>query len=247
MYNFDPNTTIADIGNWLRDLQKKSRLKKVVIGISGGKDSAVAAALCCRAFGKEHVYGLLMPNGEQPDIDDSRLVCASLRIVSQEIPISAAYQEILRAVGDISREARINIAPRLRMTILYTWGQTHHCRVCGTGNLSEIMLGYFTKHGDGASDFNPLADLTSVEVVEIGRCLSEIPTKIVEKTPQDGLCGMSDEENLGISYQTIHNYIRKTGDEISQRDLDKIIELERKGMHKRIGIPSPFEFLWFLM
>jgi NAD+ synthase len=239
-YNFDAIKVRDEIIDWLKSLKESTGLQKVVLGISGGKDSTIVAALCCRAFGSENVYGLLMPNGHQTDIQDSYNVCNLLGIQHYVKNIKPVYDAEIALLEDdgtvVSKEAKINIAPRIRMTTLYAWGQTNHCRVCGTSNLSEITLGYFTKYGDGGTDFNPIGALTSLEVIAIGDTLDELPYNLIHKTPSDGLCGMSDEERLGLKYVDVHNYIRKTG-EVDEEIRKKIEQLEKYGMHKRKPIP----------
>lgn len=239
MYNFDAKEATEGCIEWIREYAKNNNMHKVVIGISGGKDSYIAAALCCKALGKENVIGIMMPNGEQKDISDSVDVCMDLDIEHYTVNIYDAYHgilgEVLACGVGASAEAKINIAPRLRMTTLYTIGQTLHARVCGTGNLSEITLGYCTKYGDMASDFNPLANFTSVEVVQIGDYLG-LKHHLVHKTPADGITGSSDEQNMGITYLDTHNYIR--GLSVSDKAIEKIKAREIMSMHKRNKIPS---------
>lgn len=241
-YSFTSFEVRNDIIAWIQHYAKASGMKKVVIGISGGKDSAVCAALCCRAIGKENVIGLLLPNGTQSDIQDSIDICKALEIQYKTINIKPAFDAIYNSLDTVdlrlNRDAIINIAPRIRMTTLYAFAQSYGCRVCGTGNLSEATLGYFTKWGDGAHDFNPIAKLTSVEVVQVGLSMHEIPSKFVTKTPTDGLCGMSDEEKLGISYNDIHCWIRGINKvDISEDTLNKINSYLVRALHKLEPIP----------
>ena len=231
--NFDTKKALEAINTWLDNYLVSSRTKKIVMGISGGKDSTIVAKILVDKLGKENVIGLLMPNGEQKDINDSMRVVKHLGIGYDIINIKPAYDTIVSMLyNDVSEEARINIAPRIRMTTLYTYGQTHGCRVAGTGNLSEITLGYFTKHGDGAHDFNIIAKFTSLEVMRIGEEL-ELPLDLVYKTPDDGLSGMSDEEKLGITYVDMHNYLRGNKDNINQDIIEKIQKMEKYSQHKR--------------
>ena len=238
---FNATKTLEAINKWLDKYLEESNTKKVVLGISGGKDSTVVAKILADKLGAKNVFGLLMPNGEQKDINDSLRVVELLNIGYKTINIEKAYNtflETLEQEGEIvSYEAKINIAPRIRMTTLYTYGQTHGYRVAGTGNLSEITLGYFTKHGDGAHDFNIIANLTSLEVMRLGEELG-LPLDLVYKTPNDGLSGQSDEEKLGIRYIDMHKYLRGEKDSLSAETLNKITALENRSKHKRDKEPT---------
>ena len=239
----------------IREIAEKQGFTKVILGISGGKDSTVSAALCARALGPENVYGVMMPDGVQKDISDSRRVCEVLGIRQRTVNIGAMH-DALRAVTDqvsctaeegefavaYHRESDLNVGPRLRMTTLRYMAQALNARLVGTGNFSEITVGYCTKDGDTSSDFSLLGALTSLEVVEVGLTMAELPRDLVVKTPSDGLSGKSDEERLGVTYQQIHDYIRKgtSGDEAADA---RIARLERAGMHKRSRPPvlDPFK------
>lgn len=235
---FDAKKAIDAINEWLDDYLNSSNTKKVVLGISGGKDSTIVAKLLVNKMGRENVFGLLMPNGVQRDINDSLLVVSLLGIDYDMINIDNIYDSVLCTLhNNVSNEAKINIAPRIRMTLLYTYGQTHGCRVAGTGNLSELTLGYFTKHGDGAHDFNLIAGFTSLEVMRIGEELG-LPLELVYKTPDDGLSGMSDEEKLGITYIDMHTYLRKNGAGLSNEVIEKIRKMEGYSRHKRAAEPT---------
>ncbi|MBO5386821.1 MAG: NAD(+) synthase [Lachnospiraceae bacterium] len=238
---FDAKKAIDAINEWLDDYLNSSNTKKVVLGISGGKDSTVVAKLLADKMGSENVFGLLMPNGIQKDINDSVRVTELLGIKYKVINIKNIYDTFLDTLGHedglVSYEAKVNLAPRIRMTTLYTFGQTHGCRVAGTGNLSELTLGYFTKHGDGAHDFNLIAGFTSLEVMRIGEELG-LPLELVYKTPDDGLSGMSDEEKLGITYIDMHTYLRKNGAGISNEVIEKIRKMEGYSRHKRAAEPT---------
>lgn len=252
-YAFDSNAALSELIGWLRAEGKRANFNKVVIGISGGKDSTIAAALCCRAFGAENVHGLLMPNGIQKDINDSIRVCEALGIKYTTINIKPMYDSFVMQYNmccsdtsddvedardnKLTNDALINLAPRVRMVTLRLWAQTNHHRVCGTSNFSEITVGYCTKDGDTCADFNPLGKLTSVEVVEIGELLTEIPKDLVLKTPEDGLSGMSDEKKLGVTYDEIHKYARSLPG-LSREVWDKIHALAVAGLHKRTSVPT---------
>lgn len=236
---FEPDKAIKNITNWLAGYKTYANMDKAVLGISGGKDSTVVAAILKNVLGAENVIGLMMPNGVQTDIDDSKRVIDLLGIKSELINIDAMYKAFFNTdnIGKITLEASYNIPPRLRMTVLYVYGQSHGCRVAGTGNLSERYLGYFTKWGDGACDFNIIGNYTSFEVMRIGEELG-LPIDLVYKTPADGLTGLSDEEKLGVSYADIHNFIRRSTN-ISKEIEEKIINLAKKAAHKNNNIPMP--------
>lgn len=234
---FKPLDAVSAIKSWLYEYFESSRTKKVVLGISGGKDSTVVAKILVDVLGAENVFGMLMPNGEQKDIDDSIRVAELLGIKYEIVNIKPVYDAELAILGDVSEEARINIAPRVRMMTLYTYGQTHGYRVAGTGNLSEISLGYFTKFGDGGHDFNIIRNFTSLEVMRIGEELG-LPFELVYKTPADGLSGKSDEERLGITYIEMHKYLRKFAHGLSDEKIDKINNMVRRAEHKTKPIPS---------
>ena len=242
---FQPEKARDRLVEELRKLAERQRFTRVVVGISGGKDSTVTAAVCARALGPENVYGVMLPDGEQKDISDSRLVCEALGIQKRTVNIGRMHAA-LRSVTDqtesavaegefripLSRESDINVGPRLRMTALRYIAQALGARLAGTGNLSEATVGYCTKDGDTSCDFSMLGALTSVEVVLVGLTMPELPRALVEKTPADGLSGLSDEERMGIRYADIHRYIREGT--CGNPDVDeKIRAREQANMHKR--------------
>ena len=198
---------------WIRDwFEENGKGCNAVLGISGGKDSSVCAALCVEALGKDRVIGVTMPNGVQPDIDDSIKLINHLGIKRYNINIGESFKALMAEVEDklgheASAQTRINMAPRLRMTALYAVSQSNNGRVVNTCNLSEDWVGYSTRYGDAAGDFSPLGGLTVAEVVAIGKVLG-LPIDLVEKTPSDGLCGKTDEDNLGFTYAVLDKYIR---------------------------------------
>lgn len=208
---FDALKTKNDCVDWIRDFfEKNGKDCNAVVGISGGKDSSVVAALCVEALGKDRVFGILMPCGNQPDIDSSHKLVEFLGIKSYTLNVKKAMQGILNNIPDeinLSSQAKINLAPRIRMAALYAISQSLNGRVANTCNLSEDWVGYSTRYGDAAGDFSPLSNLTVTEVKEIGRVLG-LPAELVDKTPIDGLCGKTDEENLGFTYAQLDNYIR---------------------------------------
>lgn len=242
---FQPEKARDSLVNELRKLAEARGFSKVVVGISGGKDSTVTAAICARALGADHVYGVMMPDGEQKDIADSIRVCEVLGIHRRTVNIGkmhAALKEVTdqdapsAADGEFvipqNRESDINVGPRLRMTTLRYIAQALGAWLAGTGNLSEATVGYCTKDGDTSCDFAMLGALTTVEVVEVGLTMPEIPRELVTKTPTDGLSGYSDEERLGVSYADIHRYIREGS--CGNPETDEIIrKKERANLHKR--------------
>lgn len=211
--NFDVKKVTEDIIVWIREwFEKNGKGCNAILGISGGKDSSVAAALCVAALGKERVIGVLMPNGEQHDIDMSQKLVDHLGIESYTINIKEGYEGLLKEVseqlGGVSRDTEINLAPRVRMATLYAVGQSRNGRVVNTCNLSEDWVGYSTRYGDSVGDFSPLSMLCVREVKAIGRYLG-LPEDLIEKVPIDGLCGQTDEEKLGFTYEMLDRYIRE--------------------------------------
>ena len=210
-----------------------------VIGISGGKDSSVAAAVCAAALGKDRVIGVLMPKGEQFDIDMAYLLCDHLGIRRYEINIADAVEGVLRNMPQdlpLSDQSKINLPPRIRMATLYALSQSLNGRVVNTCNLSEDWVGYSTRYGDAAGDFSPLCNLTVQEVKEIGRFLG-LPDVLVEKTPIDGLCGQTDEEKLGFTYAVLDRYIR-TGQIDDPAVKQRIDTLHKNNLFKLQLMPS---------
>ncbi len=244
-YSFDAVAARDNLVAAIRALADAQGFGKVVIGISGGKDSTVCAALCARALGRENVYGVMMPDGLQKDIADSARVCESLGIRRRVVNIGPIHEALKAATDQLapgagagefaipySRESDINVGPRLRMTTLRYIAQSLGARLVGTGNLSEATVGYCTKDGDTSCDFALLGSLTSVEVVQVGLTMEELPRDLVEKTPTDGLSGLSDEDRLGIAYRDIHSYIRLGTCGNAETDA-KIRRKEKANMHKR--------------
>lgn len=221
MTYFKAEQTRDNLVQWIRDWFDRNGPKcKAVIGISGGKDSTVVAALCARALGKERVLGVMMPNGYQMDIGDSMCVCEALEIPNIVVNIEDAYKGVescvasaLVGTGDgsiseLSEQTLINLAPRLRMATLYAISQTVKGRVVNTSNLSECFVGYGTLYGDLAGSLYPLKNLTKSEIVEIGLTMPEIPRYLVEKTPSDGLTSFTDENKFGFTYDELDSTIR---------------------------------------
>lgn len=215
---------------WIKNHFKSIGQTKAIIGISGGKDSTVVAALCCEALGKENVFGLLMPCGEQKDISDSYKVVDHLGIAHDVVNIGDAFREIGAAIPGFydSDAARTNLPARLRMSTLYAYGQTIGALVVGTDNACESVLGYSTYGGDGFASVMPNSKLTVEEVIEIGDDLG-IPYKLTHKVPADGLQPLSDEEKLGVTYKEVSDLIR-TG--IHGPNYEKIMKMYRANKFK---------------
>ena len=227
---FDALKVKNDFVLWMRDFfAKNGPSSPAVIGISGGKDSSVVAALCCEALGSARVVGVLMPCGVQADIDAARLLVTHLGIQNYEVNVKDAVEGVLKSLPatlSVSVQARTNLPPRIRMATLYAVSQSLNGRVANTCNLSEDYVGYSTRYGDAAGDFSPLANLTVTEILEIGKVLG-LPDALVYKTPIDGLSGKTDEENLGFLYRDLDRYIREgvLEDEKTRAIIDKKHEM----------------------
>lgn len=232
-----------------------------VVGLSGGKDSAVVAALCVEALGADRVFGVYMPNhrhdNSQVDQDwvDVMVLAGLLGINWRSISIADAYSDIIKNIGEdtiripgtdrtlvgqgtkieVSEQTRINLAPRIRMSVLYAVAQSMNGRVANTCNLSEDWVGYSTRYGDSVGDFSPLSMLTTDEVIEIGLACG-LPEELVRKTPSDGLCGKTDEDNLGFTYSTLNEYIR-WGTCEDKKIKELIDEKHKKNMFKLRPMP----------
>ena len=208
---FDAKKVKDQCVEWIRKFfEENGSGCNAVVGISGGKDSSVAAALCVEALGKDRVIGVLMPKGEQHDIDMAHLLVNHLGIRHFVINIQDAVEGILKNMPEdlpLTAQTLQNIPPRVRMTTLYAVSQSNNGRVCNTCNLSEDWVGYSTRYGDSVGDFSPMSFLTVTEVKEVGRLLG-LPDVLVDKVPIDGLCGKTDEDNLGFTYAELDVYIR---------------------------------------
>lgn len=253
MYEFNAKKVKDECVNWIRDFfERNGNGCNAVIGISGGKDSSIVAALCVEALGKERVIGVLMPNGWQHDIDDSLELVKHLGIDFTCVNIASAVDGVLCNMRDylridsdgsykntgmkISEQTKINLPARIRMATLYAVSQSCNGRVANTCNLSEDWIGYSTRYGDAAGDFSPLAHLTSDEVKAIGyEC--GLPRDFVEKTPSDGLCGKTDEDNFGFTYAVLNQYIR-TGVCEDSGIKEKIDRMHEKNLFKLQLMPS---------
>ncbi|MBQ8291186.1 MAG: NAD(+) synthase [Clostridia bacterium] len=245
MYQFDAVKTKDEAVRWIRTwFERNGKDCNAVIGISGGKDSSIVAALCVEALGKERVIGVLMPNGEQKDIDSAKLLVSYLGIPYYICNIKKSVDGVLEALEKsgiaVTKQTRINLPPRIRMSTLYAVSQSNNGRVANTCNLSEDWVGYSTRYGDAAGDFSPLGKLTVQEVKAIGKTLG-LPQELVEKVPSDGLTDRTDEDNLGFTYAALDRYIREgvCEDEAVKERIDR---LHRINEFKLKPIPC-FEYL----
>ena len=233
---------------WIRNFfENNGKDCNAVIGISGGKDSSVVAALCVEALGKDRVVGILMPNGLQKDIDDALDLVDFLGIQRIVVNIENATKGVINGIHsgwknpknmifDISEQTQINLPPRIRMATLYAISQSINGRVVGTDNASEAYIGYSTRWGDNVADAMPILHFTSDEVVAIGDALN-LPYELTHKVPSDGLCGKTDEDNFGFTYEALNKYIR-TGICEDEAVKARIDELHRKNLFKLQPIPS---------
>ena len=239
---FDAEKIKKQCVDWIRNFfEENGKGCNAVVGISGGKDSSVAAALCVEALGKERVIGVLMPCGEQHDIDCAYRLVEHLDISWYEVNIKDAVEGLRKALPtelELTSQTVTNIPPRVRMTVLYAVSQSVNGRVVNTCNLSEDWVGYSTRYGDAAGDFSPLSRLTVAEVKEIGYLLG-LPRELVDKTPIDGLCGKTDEENLGFTYAELDRYIR-TG-EIDDAEKKANIDRRHKANLFKLQLMPVFE------
>ncbi len=242
---FDAVRVKNECVEWIRRFfEENGKDCNAVIGISGGKDSSVAAALCVEALGKDRVIGVLMPCGEQHDIDMALLLVNHLGIKHYTVNIKDAVEGLVSALPDdlsLSAQSKTNLPPRIRMSTLYAVSQSVNGRVVNTCNLSEDWVGYSTRYGDAAGDFSPMSNLCVREVKEIGRVLG-LPDVLVDKVPIDGLCGKTDEDNLGFTYETLDKYIRD-GIEPEPEIKEKIDRLHRNNLFKLQLMPT---FKWDL-
>lgn len=229
---FDAAKVKNDIVEWIREFfEKNGKGCNAVIGISGGKDSSITAALCALALGRERVIGVLMPNGVQADIDYAKMLVEHLKIKHYTVNVKAAIDGLVSAMPNelrLSEQSKTNLPPRIRMSTLYAVSQSLNGRVANTCNLSEDYVGYSTRYGDAAGDFSPLANITVTELRQLGRELG-LPTELVDKVPIDGLCGKTDEDNLGFTYAVLDRYIR-TGeieDARTKARIDRLHEMNK--------------------
>ena len=241
---FDAQKVTNDMIEWIRKwFYENGKDCKAVIGISGGKDSSIVAAACKEALGRERVIGVLMPNVQQADIEDSYKLIKHLQIQHYLVPIGLITadmkNQLVHAGLELTTQATINMPARIRMSALYAVSQCVSGRVANTCNLSEDWIGYSTRWGDSVGDFSPLSKLTVTEVKAVGRVLG-LPEELIEKVPTDGLSGHTDEENFGFSYDTLDRYIR-TGVCEDEKIRNRIDLLHRMSAFK-LQMPPSFEY-----
>ncbi len=235
---FDAVKVKNECVQWIRDFfEENGKGCNAVLGISGGKDSSIVAALCVEALGKDRVIGVLMPNGEQADIDMAKLLVNHLGIKHYVVNIKDTIDAIHKSIPfELSEQSVTNLPPRIRMATLYAVSQSHNGRVANTCNLSEDWVGYSTRYGDSVGDFSPCSNLTVQEMKQIGSLLG-LPDVLVNKVPIDGLCGQTDEDKLGFTYATLDKYIR-TGEIENPETKERIDRLHRINKFKLELMPS---------
>lgn len=237
---FDALKVKNECVEWIRSFfEENGKDCNAVVGISGGKDSSIVAALCVEALGEDRVVGVLMPCGVQADINCAKMLVEHLGIKSYTVNIQDAVEGLKAQLPkelELTQQSITNLPPRIRMSTLYAISQSCNGRVANTCNLSEDWVGYSTRYGDAAGDFSPLANLTVTEVKQIGRLL-DLPDVLVDKVPIDGLCGKTDEENLGFTYAELDIYIRENKIE-NQKTKERIDYLHKANLFKLQLMPS---------
>ena len=241
---------VLDIQNWIHNYVKSANAENIIVGLSGGIDSAVTAALCTKALGNKNVFGLSLPCGSiSQDLEDAKLVAKSLEIDFTILDLNSVHDKFLNIIEPSNRNdnmARANLKPRIRMTALYFYGQTKgKSLIAGTSNRAELTIGYFTKYGDGAADFEPLASLYKQEVRKLAKILS-IPERIITKPPSAGLwAGQTDEGEIGLTYDILDEILYRIDydidfDGLNDKDIKKVRELMNAARHK-LKMPSMFD------
>ena len=235
---FDAKKVKDECVQWIRDFfEENGKGCNAIVGISGGKDSSIVAALCVEALGKDRVIGVLMPNGEQADIDMAKLLVEHLGIKHYIVNIKEAVDGVKNALPfELSNQSIVNLPPRIRMSVLYATAQSHNGRVANTCNLSEDWVGYSTRYGDSVGDFSPCSNITVAEMKQIGALIG-LPEALVNKTPIDGLSGKTDEDNLGFTYAVLDRYIR-TGEIENEETKKRIDYLHKINLFKLDVMPS---------
>lgn len=240
-HKLKPETVIPDMLNWIKEYFEENgdENTKAIVGISGGKDSTITAALLVKALGPDRVIGVLIPNGKQHDLQIAKDVCQHLGIWSEYFNIEDIYKSYCNTLAvldpDYTEQIATNLPARIRMSILYAVAAKYHGRVANTCNLSEDYVGYSTKFGDGAGDFGLLKGLTVSEIIDIGLKL-DLPEWMVKKVPEDGLSGKTDEDNLGFTYEALDKLILEN--EYPTMDIyEKIMKKHKASRHKEKPMP----------
>ena len=242
MRKVDYSKIILDIQKWIKEYVYSANAKGVVLGLSGGIDSATIAALCVNSLGKENIIGLGLPIESVPqDLEDAKAIAKYLGITFLISDLTSVYKEFLEVLPSQIKSNKIafaNIKPRLRMTMIYFIGQSlGDYLVAGTGNRSELAIGYFTKYGDGGVDFEPIGALYKCEVREVARAL-EIPDKIINKIPSAGLWeGQTDEDEIGLTYELLDEILYRIDhylglEDLNEKDVKKVINMMKSAEHK---------------
>lgn len=252
MRELDYEKLVVDIQNWIEDYVKNAKADNIVVGLSGGIDSSVTAALCTNALGKERMIGLGLPcSSISKDLEDAKLIAKQLEIGFEVLDLTSVYDMFLDIVDSETRKDKIaiaNLKPRLRMMALYFIGQSSgNSLVAGTSNRTELAIGYFTKYGDGAADFEPMASLYKQEVRKIARILN-IPQRIIIKAPSAGLWpGQTDEGEIGLSYDVIDEIIYRIDYNLdfkglNEEDIMRVREMMSAAEHK-LNMPPFFDVI----
>lgn len=240
MYNFDAKQTAEKLVKWLKDyFDNNGQPINAVVGCSGGKDSTVVLAALTKAIGPDRIYAILMPNGEQADIDDSYKICEYLGLKPHVCNIQDAYNGVVGSVSgefEPTGQMKINLAPVLRMTTLKAISQCVNGRFTCNGNASEAYIGWFTIDGDDRGSVKPLINMTVTEVIQVGEALG-LPDWMIHKTPTDGLCGQTDEDKFGFTYEVLDKYIR-TGEIDDLEVKAKIDDMHKRNAFKLKPMPS---------
>ena len=250
MRELDYEKLVIDIQEWISKYVKSAKAEHVVVGLSGGIDSAVSAALCAKALGRESVIGLGLPcDSISQDVEDAKLIAEYLEIEFKILDLTPIYEKFLEISSSIPREGNLassNLKPRLRMTMLYFVGQAKgKCLIVGTSNRAELTIGYFTKFGDGAADFEPLASLYKQEVRNVSEILN-IPRNVITKAPSAGLWqGQTDEGEIGLSYDIIDEILYRIDYNLDfkglgEEDISKVRRMMSAAEHK-LNIPPFFD------